>query len=168
MSLAAIRPVDERIADSLFQRLQLLRAGFSPTSPVKSVVRPTRQGGFTPEHLQIVLTNDDPTEVEELYRPGNPPAVGWELNFDIKCHLSPSERDPTPIETMESVIVADVKRVVSDSSYYDHWYTFDSLAINAFWGPTRKYNQDGGGDAISVSLRVQYRTDENNPYAVRK
>ena len=164
MSVVASLPVVSRIADELFNRLNKLTAGFSPFTAVYEVVRSQRLGQYTPRHLQIVLTKGAIEEVPELSCPGNPPAIAWRQVFDIRCHVLPSEKDPTPIDTYCEVMAADVVRAVCDPT---RWHTFGGLAINAEWLATEDINSDGGMDGVNVPIAITYRVDEGNPFNVR-
>jgi hypothetical protein len=164
MSVVESLPVVSRITSELFDRLNKLTAGFSPFSAVYEVVRPTRLGQYTPRHLQIVLTKGSVEEVPELMCPGNPPAIAWRQVFDIRCHVMPSEKDPTPVDTYCEVMAADVVRVVCEPS---GWWRFGGTAINAEWLAQEDINSDGGPDGVNVPIAITYRVDEGNPFNVR-
>ncbi len=165
MSVADARPVVERIAVILYDRLNQLTAGYAPTSSVREVIRPKRLGGYTPQHMQIVLTQDDPVEVPELNRPGNPPSVAWEQRFNIRCHIMPSESDPTPVDEYINTFAADVVEVITDAGA--GWYTFGSLAVDSHFDAMEMIEADGGIDGFNLPLRVIYRTSEWTPYQAR-
>lgn len=164
-----VRPVSERIASVLFGRLQFLAAQYSLYTPVCEVIRPTRMGGFTPKHLQIVLTQEAPEIDEELGCPGNPPATGYRLLFNIRCHAMPSEKDITVIDEILNTMAADVVLVVCDEDVHDQgqWHTMNDLAINSEFQSLESIEPDGSYVGVNVPLLVTYRTDENNPYNVR-
>lgn len=164
MPVTIARPISEQIAQALFERLEYLVAGYSAYTPVSEVIRPTRLGGFTPKHLQIVLTQEAPERNEELSCPGNPPSVAWNQRFNIRCHVMPSERDPTPVDEIINTMAADVQQVVSDAT---DWHTFGSLALNAEWQTHENIDGDGSYDGVNVPIVITYRTDENNPYVKR-
>ncbi len=169
MSLvAAARPVSERIACELFDRLQLLAAQYSVYTPVSEVIRPTRMGGYTPKHLQVVLTQNDPEVNEELGCPGNPPATAFNLLFNIRGHVMPSEKDTTVVDEIINTFDADIVRAVTDASFYGAmWYTLGGLAVNAEFQTRESIDADGSFVGFNLPLLVTYRTDENNPYNVR-
>lgn len=164
MSLIAILPISERIADALFERLQLLESGHSVLTPSPQVVRPTRLGGFTPKDRQVVLTQSSPERVPELDYPGNPPANCYSITFNIRCHVLPSEKDPTPIDTIVNAMSADVVKVITEPT---NWHTFGGLAIDAELEAHENIDGDGGIDGVNVPVTVFYRTSETNPYTSR-
>ena len=166
MPVTAALPISERIAAVLFERLQLLTAGLSDYSKVYEVVRPTRLGGFTPRHLQIMLTAGDKQRVPELDYPGNPPANAYQQTWNIRCHVMPSEKDPTPIDTYIETIAADVVRAVCGTDEY--WHTFNDLAIDATWESHEAVQADGGLDGVNVPIAVLYRVAENDPFNPRE
>lgn len=167
------RPVIERIAEALLYRLRLLTAGYSVFTPVLEVIRPTRLGGFTPRHLQIVVTQNAPERVTDYDLPGNPPATAWVVQFNIRCHVLPSEKDTTEVDEIVNTMAADVVKVVCDETaelpeFVDTaWHTFRDLAIVAEWQTQETIDSDGSSDGINVPLAVTYRTDETNPYIAR-
>lgn len=165
MSVTAALPVVERIADAIYQRLRLLAAGYSPLTPVSEVIRPKQRGGYTPKHLQIVLTQAEPETIPELDHEGNPPAQAWRQTFNIRCHVNISEKNPTPVDTIINTMAADVQKVVCDAG--TQWYSFGGLAIDAEWLGRENIDADGGIDGINVPLAVTFRVSEGNPYAVR-
>lgn len=158
--------VRERIAREIYDRLELLTTGYSCVS-VSEVIRPTRMGGFTPKHLQIVLTLSDGETVPELMCPGNPPATCYRQQYNVRCHVMPSEQDDAIADAIVSTMAADVVSVISDESLFSLWYQMDGLAINSEIGPIENIIPDGSYIGANVPVIVTYRTDENNPYNSR-
>ena len=150
-------PVVERIATVLYDRL-------NASDAFDEVIRPTRMGGFTPNHLQVVLTQDDPTEVPELFLPGNPPAIAFAQRFNIRCHVIPSERDPVSVDKYVNAMTANVVKAVCVDS---NWHTFGSRSLDATWESRENIDSDGGPDGINIPLTITYRTSELDPYALR-
>jgi len=165
MSVSEARSVIERIAVILYDRLNVLTTGIKPTAAIREVVRPTRLGGYTPQHMQIVLVQNDPVENEELFRPGNPPAIAFDQQFDIHCHLLPSEIDPTPIDEYINTLQADVVEAITDAG--SRWFTFGNLAVHSQWGAMELIQASGSIDGFMLPLTVTYRTSEWTPYQVR-
>lgn len=162
--VAGVRTVDERIANELFRRLQKLAAGYTTTTAVSEVIRPTVRGSFSPQHLQIVLTNGTLERAEESDCPGNPPATAWRRTFNIRCHVSTSELDETAIDEMNSVFYGDVVKVVCDESL---WHTFGGLAFDANWTTPETVSVEGSFGGINIPIQVSFRHDEGNPYNAR-
>lgn len=170
MSIANVEPVVELIAQALHYRLNLLTAGYSAFTPVCEVVRPVRQGGFTPKHLQIVLTQGAP-ERDEAHDVTC--ALAYRVVFNIRCHVLPSEKDPTPIDTVVNRFAADVQRVVCDTanelpSYTSTaWHTFRDYALLSEWQSHEAIEIDGSFGGVNVPLQVLYRVEESNPFVKR-
>jgi hypothetical protein len=166
--VSQVRPVSERIACEIFDRLQLLAAQYSVYTPVSEVIRPTRMGGYTPKHLQMVLTQNDPEVDSELGCPGNPPATALKILFNIRCHVMPSEKDITVVDEIINTFDADVVRVITDPDLFGtQWHTMGGLAIDAEFQTRESIDSDGSFAGTNIPLLVTYRTDENNPYNVR-
>lgn len=170
MSVVQAKPIVERIADELYQRLRLLTAGYSDQFIASDVIRPRRNDTGTPEHQQIVLTQSALSINSELMCPGNPAAIAYVVTFNIHCRVMPSERDTTFVEEMINTMAAEVVRVVCDESILDdalQWHTFGNLAIDAEWLPHENVDTDGSYDGVIVPLAVTFRVSEKNPFTVR-
>lgn len=164
MSVTSVRPVVERVEQNLYERLQLLLTGIKPTSPVRSVVRPTRLGNFTPENWQIVLAKAEDQIIDELSRPGNPPAIAHAQRFDVHCHLLISEHDPTSIDEYVAVFCADVIEVITNAS--PMWYTMGDLCFNSELGAAEMFNSEGVA-GFTLPVTCMYRVSEYSPYEMR-
>jgi len=161
-----MRPVSERIALVLFDRLQELAAQLDPTNTVVSeVVRPTRYATYTPQHNQIVIVQESPEIDAQLSHAGNPPSVAWRQRFKVHCHVMPSELDPTTLDSLINNFVADV--VVAICQPASSWHTFGNLAINAMIEGPQIIEASGGVAGMTVPVLVVYRTSELSPYEMR-
>lgn len=165
MPVTSARPVIERIAQELYDRLNLLSAGWSVHAAVSEVIRPNRLGSnWSPRHLQIVLKNGESVRFPDLDCPGNPPAIARQQTFHIVCNIMPSEKDPTPIDEYVETMHGDVVRVICDP---DLWYSFGGLAIDAEFGDPVYDSADGGMTSMDIPLLVTYRVSETDPWEVR-
>lgn len=154
----------ETIASKLLTRLEGMTAGTYNTN-VSSVYRLAVNGGeYAVEHLQIVIKQGDDEIVDELMRPGNPPAIAHRQVFNLRCHVLPSERDTDPVETTNNTFAADVIKCLTTPA---NWYQWDGNAIDTQIGAVQNINEDGGIDGFNLPVTVLYRVDENNPYEVR-
>ncbi len=164
MPVTSVRPIVERIAVEIYDRLRKLAAGYSTQTYVSEVVRPTRLGDWTPKHLQVVLKNGTSERVPELDCPGNPPAICRKQTYNIHCHFMPSEKDTTPIDEYVETMAGDVVRVVCDATL---WHTFGNIAVDAEFGDAEFDSGDGSFSTLTIPLQVTYRTSELNPFEVR-
>lgn len=158
--------VSEQIADELFTRLELLTTEAWVESDVSEVIRPKRLDAYTPKNLQVVMTQASPEINDELSRPGNPPATAYDMVFNIRCHVMPSELDPEAVDKYTNTLAADVVRAAT-SNGAANWHQMGGLAINAVWLTHRNIFATGSFDGVNVPLRVTFRTDETNPFNVR-
>lgn len=155
----------ESIAIELERRLNLLVNQNTYNTNVVEVVRPIRLDDFTPQHLQILLTKGAEEVIEELSYPGNPPSIAKKVTFNIRCIVLTDEKEIIPVDTVVDMFVADVQLVTAGLD--DHWYNFDSNAINAEFLPVELISADGGIDGANVPIAITYRHSEGNPYEVR-
>lgn len=149
--------VDEAITQAVFERLELV--------PFVTAVRQTRElDEWTPEDSQIVLVKQHPTRITELDCPGNPPALGWQIELRIRMHILASEHEETPPEELLSNLNAETIRTITA---LPQWYQWGGLALDTQFGDTETIASDGGFDAMMLPLLITYRVSENNPYEVR-
>ena len=160
MSLSVL----ESISVELARRLALLVDNTTYDTKVVEVIRPTRLGTWTPQHLQIVLTKGAEEVVDELSYPGNPPSVARRQTFNIRCHVMTDEQDLDAVETVINTFAADIVKVVCTEA---NWYQFAGLSIIADWLPVEDIQADGGVDGVNVPIAILYRTSEGDPYTVR-
>jgi hypothetical protein len=154
----------ESISVELARRLNLLVDQTTYNTNVCEVIRPTRLGTWTPQHLQIVLTKGAEEVVDELSYPGNPPSVARRQTFNIRCHVMTDEQDTDAVETVINTFAADIVKVVCTEA---NWYQFGGLSITAEWLSPEDVQADGGVDGVNVPLAIIYRTSEGDPYTVR-
>ena len=165
MPVTNSRPVLERICDILHDRIATLTTGIKPATPLVEVIRPTRVEDFTPKHMQIVMVLSEAEEADDLYRPGNPPAIAYNQTINLYCHIMPSERDPTPLDEYASTMHADVVESITDAGAL--WHDFGGLAIDTKLGAVERIASDGSVDGIVIPIVVTHRTSEWSPYEVR-
>ena len=164
MPITALAPVITLISNEIFERLQHLITDTTGAYSFCDVVRPTKLATYTPKHGLIVLTKGAIARVYELDNPGNPPAIAYQQTFLIRVHISPSERDETPVELFEDIAEAEIVKAIRNS---DTWHQFDGNAINAQFEAVQTATSDGGYDGIAIPLNVVYRVAEDDPYTVR-
>ena len=157
--------VVEQIALVLVARLETLIVAGTENTTALEVIRPMRLGQYTPEDWQVVLTQGDTSEVEDLMIPGNPPAVCFETTFNIRCHILPSEDDTDAKASLINQFAADVRKVVCNPTAT--WHNFGALALDATWQPLENIDSDGSFDGVNVPIAIRYRTNEGDPYTVR-
>jgi hypothetical protein len=165
MPLILERPVVAKIADELFRRLESLVAVPNDFIEVCEVIRPQRLGGYTPKHLQIVITRGDEERVTDLDCPGNPPAIAKRQVFEIRCHIMPSEKDTTPLERYRDAFVAIVESAVRGDE--STWYSMGGNAIDTEWESAVDMDSDGSFAGVMVPVAVTYRHSEGNPNEAR-
>lgn len=157
--------VIEQIAIELQSRLDLLTDPNSDyNTKVVEVIRPTQRGTWTPEDMQIVLTQGSSTVIDNLSYPGNPPAIARRQVFNIRCHILADERGDDMLDQLINTFAADVISVVTSET---NWHNFGALAVDARFLDYEPVDEDGGIAGVNVPLEVIYRTNENDPYTVR-
>ncbi len=152
-------PVVERIAASIEARLltQFLK-----------VVRPDQKGKLiSPEDGKIILDQRDSIPNEELSHPGNPPAIAFDVAFDVYCYVRDALSDgdyafsfATSCNIIYSRVAYALTNPATDPS---SWYTFDGNAINSKLGDYSLI-ADSNGDSVGIKfpIEVTYRVSEND------
>ena len=158
-------PVIERIALEIKSRLDELASGFDSRSPVSEVIRPTRNGTWSPKHQQIVLTQGGSARSLENDAFGSPLALAWATTFNIRCHIMPSELATETLDELANYMWAGVVRVLTQDA--GDWQTFGGIAINAVWIDIDPIVHDGSFAALNIPLDVIWRHNENDPYQER-
>lgn len=159
--------VPELIALEIVDRLGDITIVNDYTFDVSSVDRLSRHArGWTPKHLSIAVEQGSETPVDELSHEGNPPAIAYQVTFDIHAFVRESDKETTPRATAENMMVAAIKQaIVSDGV---DWYSFNANAIDGSWGQTSPFQSPEGDHAgVTIPLTVTYRISETNPYQVR-
>jgi hypothetical protein len=157
MSLGAY-PIDDLIVRVAKQRLETLDF-------VSEVIRESRNIiNWTPKDKQIILTKETPTRAEEHDTIGNPPGIAYTMTLNIYCHVLQSQVDDEPVDSLLSVIAADVVRAITAPK---SWYRFDDAALNAELGDVERNAFDGSFDSIKVPVTVLYRVREDDPYRIQ-
>lgn len=155
MSLAVT--VDEAIAMAVAARLQDV--------DLIDVVRLRRDPeNWTPEDRQVVVVKRSPQRQPSLDCPGNPPAIAYSVQINLRLHVLQSERANEETDNQMSVLVGDVITGITSA---DLWYQWDSLALNTELGAIEYISNDGGFDCAVIQLIITYRFSEDNPFEVR-
>lgn len=159
--------VPELIALEIVGRLQTITTVNGYAFNVASVTRLSRHAReWTLKNLSIAVqqANDEP--VEELNHEGNPPAMAYQVTFNLHAFVRESDKTDTPHSTSENMMVAAIKKaIVSDGV---GWYSFNGNAIDGSWGQVSPFQSpDGDHAGVTIPLTVLYRISETNPYEVR-
>jgi hypothetical protein len=159
-------PVVERIAEKIVARLEQITKANDYNFDVAGVVRPTRLGGFTPEHLLIVVEQGDPEPPKDPQTEGNPLLQEHYQPWLIKLFVRPSDQDDSPVDTTVNIFLADAIVALTDSEEND-WHSWDGLAINSWFAePEQFVSNDGSHEGTTLPLLVHYRHPENDPFTV--
>lgn len=155
--------ISEQIAVIVRSRLAAISTGSGYETTISGgAIRPTKLGGFQPKDYQVVVTQGTQEQIPELSHPGNPPAVAWNLPFNVSAILRPSDELNTAMDTLRNEFAADVVKALNTGSA---WWTFGGLAINSTIGAITSFEPaEGSSGGFNIILNVIFRTDENNPF----
>jgi len=157
-------PIVEQIALKIVARLETITIAGGYHQTVAGVVRPTRLGGFSPEHHLIVVEQADPERPPAPETEGNVLLKEWLQPWWIKLFVRPSDTDLTPVDAWVNIFLADcIKALTAPAS----WHTWDGLAINSYYrDPVGFVTEKGDHEGAMLPLYVHYRHPEDDPFAV--
>ena len=161
-------PILQNIANVLLARLKLITIANGYQFEADDVSMVSRDlNDWQPGPRKILIDQKEETEVEELSYPGNPPAIAWNVTFEIWGFASSLDYPAGEIgigadSTTENQMIAAIKKAVvaGDST---GWMNFGGDAINAHFTSSRP-NDSQGHNGVLVSLDVLYRIRETDPY----
>lgn len=156
--------ISEQIVDKVRTRLGNIKTSGGYEVTVSEVVRPTRFGGFRPQHLQLVVTQGALAKNQELSVPGNPPATAYDMEVVVAGLLMPSETNDSKIDTLRNQFAADVIKAICTPQA--SWHNWDTLAIDTQIGDVDDVTTEESS-GFRVPVTVTFRTTENNPYQSR-
>ena len=156
--------ISEQILAKVATRLASITtlAGYEVT--VSEVIRPTRFGGFRPQHLQLIVTQGGLTKNQELSVPGNPPATAYDMEVVIAGLLMPLETATDKIDALRAQFSSDVIKAICTPQA--SWHNWDTLAIDTQIGDVDDVTTEESS-GFRVPVTVTFRTTENNPYQSR-
>ena len=148
-------PVAERIMQAVRTRMAVYTAAY----------RSTHVATWQPKDLVISVYQESIVRNEEMDCPGNPPATARDLMAMVAGIVKPSSTDATPVDTFKNRFWAEI---VKAATVADQWHTWGGLAFNTVIGDVEDYTSDDGSTAgVKVPFVISFRTDEDDPYAVR-
>jgi len=162
--------VIELIALEIVRRLEQITTENDYSFSVCSVVRPNRLGeGYSPEDKMIVVKQGDSIKNEDASYPGNPPAIAYDVSFEIACIVRSSDFDPDEYNPEQNERGAQiVKAITGEATDPGAWYTMEGNAVLADIGDVKQFAvSEGDHNGVTVDLSVLYRMSENDPYTVR-
>lgn len=173
-------PVVERIALLVKATLEAITVAAGYAFTAGTVTRPERKTLDPPTPLvsvpavpatdrpcPLVLSQEDPLPVPELWRSGNPPRRGWRVRFWVSLCFRPAQGaawDPA-----SNGYVAEVARALLADPQWTEPATAAKLAVNSEIGElnTLLDARDGALAGVDLALDVEYTTAKNDPYALR-
>lgn len=159
--------IPERIAQEIVERLEQIQIVNSYDFDVADVIRPDRLArNWTPKNYRILVTQGTEDRLPELDHEGNPPAIAWQVEYQIKVFLRELDKSETAHAIGENRIAANIRKAITDSST---WYTFREVALFAEFGGSEPFlSSEGDSQGITVPLTVTYRASETDPFEVRR
>jgi hypothetical protein len=157
-------PIAEKILSRVYSRLSLITTGNGYNQTV-TVLRPLRLNEDLPGDYRLILGSTSHTPNSALSRPGNPPAMAYDLEVTIEAEIRPSDSDTTAMDNRRMTLLADCKKALTDAT---DWYRWQGYAMDTKWGATTLFvSGDGGSYGFAMKLLIEYRVSEDDPYEVR-
>lgn len=145
--------IQNNITDVLVERLK-------STGTSVEVVLPDLMADYRPKKNQVVVTPETTTRFEDYDCQGNPPAWGWSCEYTIRC-LTRQDENATP-QSVDAILSEMSSNVYNSITSPSAWWQFDGNAINSQISGIERNLESLGMADYTITLTVQYRTDENN------
>jgi hypothetical protein len=148
-------PVVELIAQDIFDTLDAIKEANGWHYDLR--IERAKRTGNVPDHLKVVVYQDDPSELE-----ANPTHTkSWLQPFELAVYIIPRENDETASDTYSNVLWADISKALMA----DH--TRGGNAHDTFIRPPTHFSEiNGEFDGFVFKVDVQYRTELTDPYAI--
>lgn len=158
--------IPEQIAVELLTRLAEITTSNGYDFDASDVERVNRDAiDWTPQDSSIIVLQGASQRDQSQDCPGNPPANGYQIGFEIQGFVRQSDRTAdVDVDSLINRMEANIKKAVAENS--TTWHTFGGVARNAVWGNTTKF-QDEGHTGCSIELTVDYRISEIDPFSTR-
>lgn len=158
-------PVPELITSVLVARLETIQEINGYNFDISEVVRPDRRGqDVRYKHLSVIIDTQQERN-EEIDVPGNPPAIGQKLTFNLKCVIR-DENEPQAKAINDYEMAAALQNAITSTG--GDWYSFGGYAINTEWGNLEKFGlAEGEITGFNFPVIVSYRVSETNAFQVR-
>lgn len=157
-------PILEQVALKLYTRLGLITTANGYETTASGIVRPTKLFSGRLKDYQIIISQGTVELNDDLSRPGNPPAVAWDIPFSIFGELRPSDTSTKAIESLCNEFGADIIKAICTPAA--SWHNWDGLAIDSQFTSVDIANSEEFV-GVKVELTVTIRTAESNPYTLR-
>lgn len=125
---------------------------------------------FNNDPKSILIEQDDETISDDHSYPGNPPAVAYEVKFQIWGFASSLDHTPSGPGTedagvSDNAMMAAIRKSLTTVSS-GQWHTFGGNAINSEIIAASPFDGPGSNGGM-VELQVLYRTSELDPAVAR-
>lgn len=148
-------PILEQIAQRVKTALDAVSFSLETETVTLNVIRPTRLGGYSPEHLLCVLEQADWKDA------GDAPCgyVRRMVPFTAGFFLKPSDASTTPIDYIENVVAAEIEAAIMADQ------TCNGLAEQVLMtDPDSAPTTDGAYWYHGVNFEVTYAHPHDNPF----
>ena len=162
--------VIERIANEIVRRLQRITVANGYTFDVSNVQRADRLGtSIVLENYLVLVVQQDSQPNEELSHPGNPPAIAFDVTFNVHCFVRESDREESVMSTTSNEMAGQAMKAIANETNAPYkWWQMDGNSILTEFGTIGPYSESEGVNAgVTLPLIVSYRVSENDPYEVR-
>jgi hypothetical protein len=164
------KPILEKIADEVLARLQSITIANGYEFDASAVVMVNRDtNAWDAKPRRIIINQTTETENPDHNYPGNPPAVAYDVQFEITGYASQldvkGEVGVLNTNVTDTQMIAAIRKALANNDA-SGWHTFDGNAFNASFGTSTTVDAPGH-DGAQVVLTVQYRTSEIDPFVRR-
>lgn len=162
--------IPDQIVDELVARLERITEENDYPFDVAAVEQPNRTGlTLTQKPRSFGVLTGDSQRVEELDRPGNPPAIAYRLDVDIIAFGSHGDASTDPATQDARRMLGLAQKAITTPAVAPHrWYTFGELAIDSDFGDVETIPSPQAQLSVArLTVSILYRVDESDPFTSR-
>ena len=158
--------IENSIIECIVARLRAITQANDYAFDMLDVIRPDALGkNFTVQDKLILVEMSANARFPSQDRPGNPPAIAYEMVIESRMVLRHGEREIDVNSSEALYAAAAMKKAITANS---HWWQMNNNAFNANIGETAPFVIESGNVVgVMVPTTVWYRVSENNPFVSR-
>jgi hypothetical protein len=158
--------IENNIIECIVDRLRGITLVNDYAFDVVDVVRPDSLGkNYTVQDKLILVDIGNMTRLPSQDRPGNPPAIAYEMVVESRMILRHGD-NAINVNSSESLYAAAaIKKAIATDS---HWWQMNDNAFDSDIGEMVPYMlANGNVVGVMVPTTVRFRVSENNPFQTR-
>lgn len=157
--------VVEQIALKLIERLERVVVYEDGQPTLAKVYRVNRLAeDWTPSNNAIVVMRPVVERYPESDCPGNPPAIAYQVTFEVKCFIRQDDRETLPDDAKVSELASLVQMEIAADA---NWHQFGGACFDSEFGEVTTFEPSESHAGAALEVLARYRVSETNPFEIR-